>query len=126
MNCEGPEPTESELREAERSTTWYSTPEVLTAFGQTSVTYSVRWNQQSLVALADIWLVNAEQRAEINEATVRIDQLLANDPSRQGESREDNRRILVMLPLVVMFAVNEMDREVRISNVRHVKRRHSD
>ena len=26
---EGPEPTESELREAERSPKWYSTPEVL-------------------------------------------------------------------------------------------------
>jgi plasmid stabilization system protein ParE len=94
-----------------------------TAFGQTSVSYTVRWNQQSLDALADIWLANAEHRAEINEATASIDQLLANDPSRQGESRENNRRILVMLPLVVMFTVNEMDREVRVSNVRHVKRR---
>ena len=46
-----------------------------------------------------------------------IDLLLRHDPGMQGESREGDRRILIVLPLCVVFRVLEEDRRAEVVHV---------
>jgi hypothetical protein len=64
-------------------------------------------------------------RAAITLAANRIDNLLSRNPFDQGESRPKGRRILVDLPLIVVFEIREQDRIVRVLQARRAKRHRS-
>jgi hypothetical protein len=85
------------------------------------VKYSVQWGRLALEALARIWLDNPIQRAAITQATATTDQLLQDNPHAQGESRDNDRRIAFVPPLVIVFRVETVRRVVRILNVRNMK-----
>jgi plasmid stabilization system protein ParE len=79
--------------------------------------FTVTWHPSAERELAEIWLAATDRQA-ITQAAHVIDQLLAFDPLAQGEEFYGDR-ILVALPLVVTFAVNEQDRTVQILQVWH-------
>ena len=80
--------------------------------------FSVGWVRSALNDLAGIWnQANSGERAAISDAANRIDSILAANPSDQGESRPNGRRVLVELPLVVVFEVLEQDRMARVLQV---------
>lgn len=87
------------------------------------MTYSVRWSRQALEFLADIWLANPDARDEITQAADGVDRLLRTAPDEQGESRDNDRRILFIPPLVVIYRVDESNRTVRILQIRRIRRR---
>jgi hypothetical protein len=77
----------------------------------------------ALDALGQLWIDNVGERAEITRAAATIDQLLVTNPHEQGEDRNDDRRILFVPPLVVLFSVDTNHNVVRVLNVRLLKRR---
>lgn len=85
--------------------------------------YTVQWSRRALDAVAQLWLDNSDQRAEITQATATVDRILLMNPHEQGESRADDRRILFVPPLVVIFRAQADHNLVRVLNVRHLKRR---
>ncbi len=62
----------------------------------------VLWTPSALDRLATIW-TESSRREAVNEAVARIDRELAADPAHSGESRDEGRRILIDLPLGVIF-----------------------
>jgi hypothetical protein len=64
--------------------------------------------------LAALW-VNPVSRADITDASNRIDRLLQRDPDKVGESREEsNQRIVFVAPLAALFRVAPDDRPVEV------------
>ncbi len=63
------------------------------------------------------------QRRAVTEVAASIDQLLQFQPAQQGESREEDRRVLFAHPLVVTFRVLEATQTVRVLYVRLVRSR---
>ena len=57
--------------------------------------------------LADCW-TSSPDRAAVAAASDRIDWLLKHDPLNSGEERGGSR-ILIELPLAVLFSVSEVD-----------------
>jgi hypothetical protein len=76
-----------------------------------------------LEAVAELWLDNPDQRAQITEAAATIDQLLQFNPLEQGESRNNGGRILFAPPLVVIFRADTESRSVRVLSARQLKPR---
>jgi plasmid stabilization system protein ParE len=79
--------------------------------------YDVIWVPSAENQLASIWTA-ARNRTAVARAAARIDGMLANDPNSEGESRPDGRRVLIVMPLVVYYQVDEADRRVRVLHVR--------
>jgi plasmid stabilization system protein ParE len=82
------------------------------------MSWTVIWLPDAEQELADIWL-NASDRASITRAAHIIDQILKHDPENAGESRPNNRRILIVLPLAVIYRVLPDDRRVEVVHVWH-------
>jgi hypothetical protein len=78
--------------------------------------YDVRWVRSAENALADLW-IRTEDRNAVTAAVQQIDQALADTPDNQGESRDHGRRILLVPPLGVIFHVDLVRHNVRISDV---------
>ena len=88
--------------------------------------FSVRWVRSAVNDLADLWLqATSAEREAITLATTQIDEGLQIDPQIQGESRGPNRRILLVPPLGVIFAVSPPDQLVRVLKVWQFERRSS-
>ena len=85
--------------------------------------FAVQWSGRALESLAQIWLENPTNRIAIRQATANTDQLLAFDPLDQGESREGQRRVLFVPPLVLTFHVDVVRSLILVLNVRYSKRR---
>jgi len=66
--------------------------------------------------LTTLWL-ESELRAAITAAAHQIDYQLARDPLDAGESRENERRILIERPLAVIFKVKESEHKVVVLRV---------
>lgn len=66
--------------------------------------FRVQWKHQALNQLTGIWLKATDQNA-ITVASHAIDQLLAQDPENQGESRPNRRRVMYASPLGVRYRV---------------------
>ena len=64
--------------------------------------------------LAAAWL-SARDRQAVTDAATEIDRLLRTNPGEQGESRDDDSRVLFVPPLGVQFRVFEPDRKVLIA-----------
>jgi len=61
--------------------------------------------------------MQAPDRNAVTDAANQIDSLLERSPEQQGESRPGGRRILILLPLAVLFRVNEQDKIVAVLKV---------
>ena len=81
--------------------------------------YTVTWKPSVKGRLADIWMT-APDRSAVTAAANSIDGLLRVDPLDRGESRSGITRILIVLPLAVVYEVDKDDRLVRVLSVRHV------
>jgi hypothetical protein len=66
--------------------------------------------------LADLW-TNGPDRKQVAQAADDIDAALAHAPSSQGESRSGPTRILIIVPLAVLFRVYEQARLVTVLKV---------
>jgi plasmid stabilization system protein ParE len=84
--------------------------------------FQVFWSPRANGEMADIW-VNASNRNAITAAVDSIDRALRDEPGTQGESREDDERVLFVSPLTVDFRVSEDDRRVEVLSVRQVRQR---
>jgi len=89
--------------------------------------FRVIWNHKALQqGIASIVLKLMEKGSAvspINEAMLEIDVLLAKGPSECGESRGPFERVLIVLPLSVIYEVHEDERIVYISGVRYSAKR---
>lgn len=81
--------------------------------------YTVIWLPDAEQELAAIWLAAMDRRV-VTQTAHTIDLLLRHDPDTQGESREEDRRILIALPLCVVFRVLEQGRRVEVIHVWNV------
>jgi hypothetical protein len=77
------------------------------------VRFTVLWKPGAEADLASIW-TNAPDRASVASAA---DQVLANQPQFQGESRAGATRVLIEPPLGAHFHVSEEDRQVFVLHV---------
>lgn len=84
--------------------------------------FTVLWLPETEQELAAIWL-KAWDKASITQAANRLDQMLALDPENQGESRDQDRRILLEHPLGIIFRVEKDNRLVYVLTVWHFGRR---
>jgi plasmid stabilization system protein ParE len=75
--------------------------------------YRVEWTPRALQGLANAWVTGAD-RSAVASASDTIDALLQRDPLSQGESRPGNRRILIVLPLAVIYDVDPNARTVTV------------
>lgn len=67
--------------------------------------------------LAALW-VDPASRADVTDASNRIDRLLQRDPEKVGESREEpDQRVVFVAPLAVLFRVTADDRLVEVIHV---------
>jgi hypothetical protein len=86
--------------------------------------FTVVWVRSALDELATLWnAAESSDRTAITSAANRIDNLLSKNPYEQGESRPKGRRILIDLPLVVIYEIREQDRMVRVLQSRLAKKR---
>jgi len=81
--------------------------------------FTVAWKPWAKERLAEIW-IEATDRRSVSSAANEIDRLLRNDPQSRGESRDEFSRILIVLPLAVVYEIHERDRMVSVLSVRHV------
>jgi hypothetical protein len=77
--------------------------------------FSIYRNHTAMASLKETW-ENADSalREAILSASRRLDQQLHNDPHEQGESRDENTRILFDAPLGVLFEVDQAKKLVHI------------
>ena len=68
--------------------------------------YTVVWTPSAESDLANIWN-NSFDQGGVSNAANSIDYILARDPFASSESRDDNNRIMIVQPLVVVFKVEE-------------------
>ena len=80
--------------------------------------YTVVWIPPAEQELAAIWM-DAPDRAAVTAAAHAIDSTLRTDPEKQGESRDEGRRILLHAPLGVLYKVLPEDCLVRVLVVWH-------
>ena len=77
--------------------------------------FSIYRDHTAMVSLKQTWeSAAAPLREAILEASRLLDQWLHTNPQEQGESRDDNTRILFAAPLAVLFEVDEPKKLVRI------------
>ena len=80
--------------------------------------WTVDWLQSALDELADLWnQADAASRQHITSACNEIDQRLKRNPNSEGESRADDRRILFVYPLAVLYRVINDNSKVEILHV---------
>jgi hypothetical protein len=70
--------------------------------GAASVKYRIIWDPQAFLNLRRAWLATGQSEAALR-AFDEIEQMLGEDAHLQGESRESDRRILLVPPLGVRF-----------------------
>jgi hypothetical protein len=75
-------------------------------------TYTVVWHEQALDELAAIWAASDRQQA-VTESVSRIDRILRTDPAVKGVDFYGDR-LLVVVPLAVVYLVKEQDRIVEV------------
>jgi hypothetical protein len=80
--------------------------------------YTVHGRPPAINELTDIWVdADSAGRQAITPATNEIDQRLARDPHNEGESRPNNRRILFVSPLAVLYRVLDAASVVQVLHV---------
>ena len=78
--------------------------------------YEVIWKPPAEEELTRLWLDSPQPNA-VKLAADDIDRLLQESPMTAGESRSDDRRILLVAPLGVIYRVIEPDHTVNVLQV---------
>ena len=78
--------------------------------------FSVGWKKTAESHLTSLWL-SAKNKSAISAAANKIDELLRTDADTCGESRDGDRRILLVPPLGVDYSVSVPDRRVLVLSV---------
>jgi hypothetical protein len=86
------------------------------------VNYTVIWPDAAQDQLADQYLVARLDglEAEFSQSVSEIDARLARDAVGVGESRPGSQRILIDLPAMVTYRVDEPNRVATITEVKYV------
>jgi len=84
------------------------------------MSYTVIWRHEALDDLTTAWMMAADRDA-VSVASAQIDRLLRASPLDQGESREDDTRVLFIRPLGVEYDVEEGDRKVYVNSVWRIR-----
>lgn len=79
--------------------------------------YTVSWTPLAQRSLAEMWLNNPRSRADITNASDRIEQELADRPTQLGTETSSNVRLVALPPLAILFRIIEDDRQVRVIHV---------
>jgi hypothetical protein len=77
------------------------------------MSHQVHWVSEAEEELAAIWL-GAGDRNAVTRAAHEIERTLQVNPQEAGESRAEERRILLEPPLGVTFVVSPWDRTVLV------------
>ncbi len=84
--------------------------------------YAVRWQPTAETQLLALYIRAADKDA-LAATTARIDEILARDPTGQGEDREDEaERLWFYRPLCLTFITAETERVVTVTAVKWVGR----
>jgi hypothetical protein len=78
--------------------------------------FQVFWVPEAEEELAAIWLSAADRNAITTAAHV-VDSVLRMNPEDAGESRDEERRLLLEPPLGVTFTISPQDRTVLVLSV---------
>ncbi len=78
--------------------------------------WRVLWQNDAAERLASMWL-GSRLQSQITEAANSLDRRLRSDPLSVGESREENLRIAIEFPLVIVFEVDESAHTVLVVDV---------
>ncbi|MFO0790429.1 MAG: hypothetical protein U0805_13325 [Pirellulales bacterium] len=81
------------------------------------IRYSVTFAPEALAALADIW-ISSSDRSSVTSAGDEIERILAINAAAKGEELREGMRQLTVLPLRILFSVNDDDRVATIWRVR--------
>ena len=85
--------------------------------------FQVAWLRTALDELADVSArADSSGRKAITVAAHAIEQRLKVNPQNEGESREQERRILFQEPLAASFEVVSRQRVVRVLHVWSIRR----
>jgi hypothetical protein len=80
--------------------------------------FRVRWEEAALNELASAWTQgDSKSRRAITAAAQLIEQQLQHRPERQGESRDEGKRVLFVPPLGIRFRVDSPQHLVSILHV---------
>jgi hypothetical protein len=86
------------------------------------VKYTVYWSKAASDSLAEIWLaLDSAKRSQLNQLISDIEELLRFEPEQQGESRDENRRIIFAAPLIITYRAVPERQTVQILFVRLIK-----
>lgn len=77
--------------------------------------FTVVWHKQALGELANAWLATADKQ-QLSDSVNRVDATLRLNPKVKGVDFYGDR-LLVVVPLAVVFAIREEDRIVEILQV---------
>jgi hypothetical protein len=81
--------------------------------------FRIRWPKSvSRKLLAESAKVDSDQLTAILDAMSDIESLLQNEPEFVGESREFNKRLLIIEPLSVIYSIDYRRRLVHIIRAR--------
>jgi hypothetical protein len=80
------------------------------------MTYTVTYKPSAENELIELW-IHALDRQLVADAANHIDRLLGANPGSQGESREQDTRILFERPLAAQFEIHEQDRVVEVLKI---------
>lgn len=86
--------------------------------------FTVVWKPSAKNELAKIW-IDADDRERVRAAADRIDQFLGEPSSDFGHTIHGIRRVLIVRPLAVEFAVSETDCLVTVARIARVDDRPS-
>lgn len=84
--------------------------------------YTVIWGHSAEQRLAKLWLETSDRQA-LSRAANEIDMKLKHDPIAEGESREADRRLLLVPPIAAYYRVVPDDRIVHVLTIREIRRR---
>ena len=70
--------------------------------------WTVVWKSDALNDLSELWIESLDREGSTASSHL-IDQILKMSPLTAGESREDNRRVLIVPPLAVTYQVSTDD-----------------
>ncbi|HEV3119678.1 MAG TPA: hypothetical protein VGY58_21650 [Gemmataceae bacterium] len=85
------------------------------------MSFTVIWKPEAENRLASLWM-NAHDRKAITAAAHEIDQTLRVEAETCGESRPNGRRILIAVPLGVIYRVEPLDRVVHVITVWEIEK----
>ena len=80
------------------------------------IEYAVVWTLSAREELAEVWMASPD-RAAVTQTVTTIDRELSMDAGTAGNELSEGLRVLVIVPLRVLFSVRESERIVDVEKV---------